>query len=199
MRTILSMSLVCLLIGNFLMAGCDVAHQQNGTGVNSPGIDSTKIFSIIAFRDTLLKRATERQEAKDLNPSILDDENRFDYLTWEDGSAMYHGRFITDTSDIRTMFFLRNNKVVNVNFRSFTMKPTRLAREALLYYDDNETLIYVEEHSMLLREDQKAGVLMDQPFFASTRPFAEWEQEIQPFKDITFSRINEEMGNAEEY
>lgn len=171
--------------------GCNATPQDNVAQVPGTELDSVKILRIIAFRDSLVARADERQKKGDLNPSIFDDKNRFDYLTWEDGTAMYHGRFVTDTSEVRTMFFIKDGQVVNTNYRAFLMKPVRLAKEAMLYYDENGKLFFVEEHSMLLHEDEMPALLKGQPFVNSQRPLEDWEAEVKPYEEKTFSFITE--------
>lgn len=168
-------------------------HEGPKTG---SGIDSTRVLKIVAFRDTLVAKANERQQARALNPSIFENENRFDYLTWDDGSAMYHGRFITDSSEVRVMFFLQNGKLVNTHYRAFFMRPVRLAKEALLYYDNNEALFFVEEHSMLLGEDELPVLLKNQPYIISQRPLKEWEEEVKPYKVKTFAVVKEALEKA---
>ncbi|MAT53883.1 MAG: hypothetical protein CMN32_05335 [Saprospirales bacterium] len=196
MRMLIPVIIVALSVSCFVKCGSNVDEQASNMEALGVNIDSTRILHIIAFRDTLLNRATLRQENKELNPSIFEGENRFDYLTWEDGSAMYHGRFITDSSEVRTMFFLQDGKVVNANYRAFFTRPVRMAKEALLYYDENEKLFFVEDHSMLLQENELPALLKNQPFMASTRPLEEWEEEILPYKVKTLTVISEEIAKG---
>ena len=189
--TLLSVLLLLAVASVLVEPGCRPANNpdRNEPELSGTDLDSARVLSIIAFRDSLLNKASLRQRNQDLNPSILDGNNRYDYLTWDNGDAMYHGIFKTDSGEVRVMLFLQNGKLVNINYRVGITRPTRLAKEAFLYYNDKQELNYVEEHSMLLKENEMPSVLINQPYMASIRPLEEWEQEIKPYKDSILAKI----------
>ncbi len=193
MKRITLLSVLLLLAVAYVLVepGCRPANNpdRNEPELSGTDLDSARVLSIIAFRDSLLNKASLRQRNQDLNPSILDGDNRYDYLTWDNGDAMYHGIFKTDSGEVRVMLFLQNGKLVNINYRVGITRPTRLAKEAFLYYNDKQELNYVEEHSMLLKENEMPSVLINQPYMASIRPLEEWEQEIKPYKDSILAKI----------
>ncbi|RME12089.1 MAG: hypothetical protein D6816_01320, partial [Bacteroidetes bacterium] len=95
MRYLIPIFLLALTTLFSAVTGCTSENPKSSFDAAATNTDSTRIISIIAFRDSLLNRAAERQKNKELNPSIIEGDNRFDYLTWDDGDAMYHGIFKT--------------------------------------------------------------------------------------------------------
>ncbi len=181
------------LLAFSIFTSCTSYTKDTDTLASAPELDTAKVRGIIAFRDSLMAKALERQKNHELNPTIFEGNDLFNYLSWEDGSVLLNGQFKSDSIERRYLFFLKDGKLLNTHERILVKQPVRIAKEAYYYYDGSH-LFYAEERSSLLKEEEMPSVLKLIPFTAVNTPQAELEKALAPWWEKTLEATAEKAG-----